>query len=98
MIIEILGSLAVSAVDTATLASGWRSAKDYSICQAVGNEWYDKGTTPILKVPSAILTTDFNFVINSTHADYAKIKLLATTDLVPDERIEDLLKKYPVKP
>jgi RES domain-containing protein len=60
---------------------------------SVGNKWYDEGIFPILKVPSAVLPESFNYVLNATHADCKKIKLIGTTDLIPDERIEDLLKK-----
>jgi RES domain-containing protein len=61
--------------------------------QPIGNKWYDEGIFPILKVPSAVLPESYNYVLNATHPDCRKIKLLKTTDLIPDERIEDLLKK-----
>jgi RES domain-containing protein len=84
-------------VDPATLATGWRNYRDYYICQTVGNDWYDKGLSPVLKVPSAVLITNFNFVLNAQHPDFPKIKLVTTTELLPDERIEDILKKYSSK-
>jgi RES domain-containing protein len=98
MIIGIPDTLAITALDPGTLAPGWRDFFDYSICQAIGNDWYDKGVTPVLKVPSAVLATNFNFVINSLHPDFKSIRLMDTTHLVPDERIENILKKYPAKP
>jgi RES domain-containing protein len=94
MIIEIPDTLTITEVDTKTLAPGWRDFVDYSICQAVGNDWYDKSVSPVLKVPSAVLTTNFNYVINTLHPDFKQIKLIDVSDLVPDDRIEDLLKKY----
>ena len=97
MIIEIPASLKMTIVETADIAEGWRDFRNYSICQAIGNQWYDECKTPLLKVPSAILPEAFNVVINSNHADFQKIKLVETTELIPDERIEDLLKKYKAK-
>lgn len=97
MIIELPDTLAVTEVDPSTLAGGWRDFADYAICQTVGNDWYDKGLSPVLKVASAVLTTNFNYVFNSLHPDFKLIKLIATSDLVPDDRIEDLLKRYAVK-
>lgn len=97
MIIEIPDTLTVSEVDVSTLARGWRDFIDYSICQAIGNDWYDKGVSPVLKVPSAVLPTNFNYVINSAHPDFRQIKLLGTSDLVPDDRVEDLLRRYSAK-
>jgi len=31
------------------------------------------------------------------HPDYKKVKLIEVTDLIPDERIEDILKEYTKK-
>jgi RES domain-containing protein len=97
MIIEIPDTLAIKEIDAPTLAKGWRDFADYSICQVVGNDWYDKSITSILKVPSAVLSTNSNYVLNSVHPDFKLIKLIDTSDLVPDDRIEDLLKRYKVK-
>jgi RES domain-containing protein len=94
MIIDIPDELAIAGVNTDELEDGWRDFNDYAICQVTGNEWYDKGDTAILKVPSAVLPENANYVINTTHRDYHKIKLVDTVDLVPDERIEEILKKY----
>ncbi|MBS1750689.1 MAG: RES family NAD+ phosphorylase [Bacteroidetes bacterium] len=94
MIIEVPDTLAVTEVDLSGLAAGWRDFLNYSICQAVGNKWYDDGSTPILKVPSAVMPTNFNYVIHTMHPNYKAVNLLATSNLIPDDRIEDLLKNY----
>jgi RES domain-containing protein len=94
MIIEVPDTLTIMEVDVKTLAPGWRDFVNYSICQAIGNDWYDRSLTPVLKVPSAVLTTNFNYVINTLHPDFNQVKLVDTSDLIPDDRIEDLLKKY----
>jgi RES domain-containing protein len=94
MLIDVPDRLALTKVDASDLPPKWRSYTDYSICQEVGNKWYDSGLTPILKVPSAILPTNFNFVLNATHRDFALIKLAGTSPLIPDHRIEEILRKY----
>lgn len=97
MIIEIPDSLSISGINPSDLKSGWRDFKDYSKCQPLGDKWYDEGKTMILKVPSAVLTEAFNYVISVEFSDYRMVRLIAVTDLIPDERIEDILRKYPVK-
>jgi RES domain-containing protein len=97
MYIEIPDTLEITKIEPSKLLAGWRSFTDYSICQAIGDTWYNKSITPILKVPSAVLPSDYNFVLNSMHSEFKKIKLVGTSDLIPDDRIEDLLKKYPAK-
>lgn len=95
MIIEIPDGVTISSINSSDLEAGWRDFTDYSKCQLLGDKWYDEGKVMVLKVPSAVLPEAFDYVINSEFSDFGMIKLIATTDLVPDERIEDLLKKYP---
>ena len=97
MIIEIPDSIIISSINLSDLEDGWRDIKDYSKCQLFGDKWYDEDKAMVLKVPSAVLPEAFNYVINSEFSDYGMIKLITTTDLMPDERIEDILKKYPKK-
>ena len=94
MILEIPDNFKVQEILPKDLPSGWRRFTDYSKCQPIGNKWYDEGLALVLKVPSAVLPEAFNYVVNATHAGFKNIKLLQVTDLIPDERIEDLLKKY----
>jgi RES domain-containing protein len=94
MILEIPDDLKIQTIKSEGLPRGWREFTDYSKCQPIGNKWFDAGILPLLKVPSAVLPESFNYVINSLHPEFKKIKLLKVTDLIPDERIEDLLKKY----
>jgi RES domain-containing protein len=93
MILELPDSMKIQFVQFKDLPAGWRKFNDYSKSQPIGNNWYDEGIFPVLKVPSAVLPESYNYVLNATHPDCRKIKLLKTTDLIPDERIEDLLKK-----
>lgn len=97
MIIEIPDSVSISVVNISDLETGWRDFRNYSKCQPLGDTWYDEGKTMILKVPSAVLPEAFNYVINSESSDYGMVRLIEVTDLMPDERIEDILKKYPAK-
>lgn len=97
MIIEIPDTVIISTINFSDLEVGWRDFNDYSKCQLLGDKWYNEGKHLVLKVPSAVLPEAFNYVINSELSDYGMIKLVSTTDLVPDERIEDILKKYPGK-
>ncbi|HTN08089.1 RES family NAD+ phosphorylase [Agriterribacter sp.] len=94
MIIEIPDTLSITEIKETDMKNGWRDFTDYSKCQPLGNAWYDKSDTPVLKVPSAVLPGNFNYVLNPMHPHYTQIALIETTNLVPDERIEDILKRY----
>lgn len=92
--VEIPDHLSIETIDTATMDEGWRDIRDNTICQQHGNKWYDANEKPVLKVPSVILPSSYNYVLNTKHKDFAAIKIVRITDLVPDERIEEILKKY----
>lgn len=94
MILEIPDDLKTQTIIANDLPPGWRTFTDYTKCQPIGNTWYDNGAYPILIVPSAVLPDSSNYVINALHPDFKKIRLLKVTDLIPDQRIEELLKKY----
>jgi len=93
MIIDAADTLVTTIIDVHGLPDGWRNTHDYRICQRIGDDWYESYASPILKVPSAVLPDAFNYVLNTSHPDFSSIKLLRVTPLIPDERIEDLLKK-----
>lgn len=70
------------------LPSGWRTLAGYSILQKIGSEWYNKQETLVLKVPSVIITHEYNYVINTEHADFKKkIKLVRSEDYFWDSRL-----------
>ncbi len=94
MIIEIPDDLAITTITVSQLKEGWRDFRDYSLCQLEGDKWYNEGKTALLKIPSAVLQECFNYVINTEHMDYKKINLVETANLIPDKRIEDILKRY----
>lgn len=94
MIIDIPDALQIEKVNIMVLPAGWRDYKDYSKCQVIGNKWFDNGINPVLRVPSSVLPESGNYVINCQHSDFKMIKLVDTIPLIPDERIEDILKKY----
>lgn len=41
------------------------------ITQKFGYDWYNSGSSSILKVRSAVLQTDSNYIFNTTHADFS---------------------------
>jgi RES domain-containing protein len=94
MFISIPDAVLIEEVSAADLGSTWRNPNDYSACLPLGDKWYHDAKSLALKVPSAVMPEAFNYVINTMHPDYKELVLIGTTNLVPDPRIEDILKKY----
>lgn len=68
--------------------SNWRSLAGYSALQAIGSTWYNSQETLVLKVPSAIIIYEYNYVINTEHPDFRdKVQLVRTEDYFWDSRL-----------
>ena len=70
------------------LPAGWQQVTSYPQCQAIGGAWYQLRRSAVLKVPSAIIITEANYLINTSHPDFSQIELLGTEDFVFDPRIK----------
>jgi RES domain-containing protein len=92
MFINVPDDLKISEIEDQSLPKGWNDPLDYSICQSLGDDWYNGKATPLLKVPSAVIPREYNYVINTSHVDIEKIKLIDVTEFIPDPRIDDILK------
>jgi RES domain-containing protein len=50
----------------------WRSALDVRACRLLGDAWLKRGSSVILKVPSAVNPLESNFIVNPVHPLFAK--------------------------
>jgi RES domain-containing protein len=91
--IEIPDSAVIKTITLKDLEKKWDDPHDYSKCQPLADQWYRNQDSLVLKVPSATLSICNNYVLNSMHADFGKVRLLMVTPLMPDARIDELLKK-----
>ncbi len=57
----------VEAVDPATLPADWRRFPSPPANQAVGDAWVAEGRSLVLRVPSAIVPSASNYLINPAH-------------------------------
>lgn len=78
----------IKQVQLKDLPSNWRSLASYSALQKIGSTWYDSQETVVLKVPSAIIIYEYNYIINTEHPDFDRtIQLVRTEDYFWDSRL-----------
>jgi RES domain-containing protein len=66
----------------------WCSIEAYSQLQGLGAGWYNNQETLVLKIPSAIIPYEFNYLINTEHPSFkANVSLVRTEDYFWDERL-----------
>lgn len=70
------------------LSEDWRSTNSYSQLQQIGSNWYKSKKSLVLKVPSAIISQEYNYIINTKHPDFSeKVSLVRTESYFWDERL-----------
>jgi len=85
--VEIPSKIKMAEIDPANLPDGWQHWTNYYKCQAFGDQWCNQNQTAVLKVPSAIIIEESNYLINPTHDDFLKIKIVDRTDFLFDHRL-----------
>ena len=57
------------------------------LTQDYGNKWYKNRKSLILKVQSAVLPIESNFILNTTHSDFSKLKFSKPGVIPLDSRV-----------
>lgn len=65
----------------------WRTMSAYPTLQNIGAAWYEKKESLILKIPSVIIPHEYNYIINTTHDNFSKVKLINVEDYFWDRRL-----------
>lgn len=66
----------------------WHQVANYPITQNIGDKWLNKGEGLILKVPSAIIELEFNYLINPNHPHFSKIEIVKISKFSFDPRLK----------
>ncbi|WP_461041930.1 RES family NAD+ phosphorylase [Spirosoma harenae] len=60
----------------------------YATLQSTGSSWYTNQESLLLKVPSAIIIYEYNYLINTEHPDFRQhVQLVRTEDYFRDSRL-----------
>jgi len=63
----------VENVDYSHLPNDWRAYPPPAALQQLGNEWLRSRSSAVLCVPSAVLETEVNYLINPEHEDFRSV-------------------------
>lgn len=66
----------------------WRINPPNSMTKAYGSEWLASKKSLALRVPSAILPTEGNILVNPNHKDFGQVKIIKTRVLDLDSRVK----------
>ena len=63
----------VARIEGSRLPPNWRSYPAPPELQSLGDEWLRLGTSAVLEVPSAVIPSESNYLLNPQHADFSAI-------------------------
>jgi RES domain-containing protein len=63
-------NLEVEEIKPHDLPPNWQDVASYSLLQKIGQDWLRSHRTPILKVPSAIVPVESNYLLNPEHPQF----------------------------
>lgn len=87
MEIEIPKAINIRELDRKNLCFNWNVHPPSVLTQRIGDEFIADMYTCVLKVPSAVVQGDFNYLLNPHHSDFKNIKITNVSDFPFDKRI-----------
>lgn len=85
--LEIPDSVKVRTLSARELPADWRDSPPSHSTQQIGDEFVRAGSHLVLKVPSAVVEEDVNYLINPDHTDMEKVRILKSLPFTFDKRL-----------
>ncbi len=86
-----IGDLKIEEVrseDLANVHQNWQSVEQYPLTQKLGSDWLNANTAAVLKVPSAIIDLEYNYLFNPNHASFSDVKVVSVERFRFDVRLK----------
>lgn len=77
----------IAGVDLDALPKNWKNEPAPRRLQAIGDEWLASATSVALRVPSAIVVGEFNYLLNPLHRDFSRIEICGPEKFLIDRRL-----------
>jgi RES domain-containing protein len=90
--LEVTGEVGIDEISLKNLPANWNKYPAPINLAKMGDKWLVSGKNLLLKIPSAVITDEYNYIINPLHRDMKKIKIAAIEKLNLDQRISEQLK------
>jgi RES domain-containing protein len=65
----------ITQVHEPALPNDWRAYPSSKATRTIGDEWVSHGASVVLQVPSAVIPTEYNFLLNPLHRDFANLHI-----------------------
>lgn len=85
--VEIPEEVRIEEIDVGSLPNNWRDTPAPDSLKAYGAAWVVRGESAVLKVPSALISSECNCILNPLHPDFQKIILGSPEEFCYDPRM-----------
>ena len=85
--IDVPHDLNTERIDVDSLPPNWRTYPAPPFLQKLGADWLERRDSAILRVPSAVVPQESNFLLNPAHPDAARFRVVTTEGFVWDPRL-----------
>jgi RES domain-containing protein len=80
-------NLRIERITPDQLPSEWRSLASREQLQVIGTDWAKRRSSAVLAVPSAVIPSETNYLLNPLHPSFARIGIGEPQDFVTDLRL-----------
>lgn len=87
MAARLPSTVRIERVSAAALPDTWATALPADELRAVGADWIKRAKTAVLRVPSAVVPSEFNYLLNPAHPEFNRIKQWPVETLNTDHRL-----------
>jgi RES domain-containing protein len=85
--IEIPDDLPTTVLEPTMLPGDWSTVPAPPSLQTLGVTWLTSGGSAVLSVPSAVITVERNFLLNSRHPEAQRIRIISEETFTFDTRL-----------
>ena len=79
--------------EASRLPRSWWTYPAPSAAARIGDAWIASGDTPVLRVPSAVVRDEWNYLLNPAHPSFSKLKIGKAKRFAFDSRLSRLSTK-----
>ena len=86
--VEVPDDLIIT-LEAAILPNGWdRTDSEPLVARRIGDRWIELGLSAAVRIPSSVISTEYNVLLNPAHPDFSQIIYDKPLDFPFDPRIK----------
>ena len=85
--LEVPARTRIEEISIVALPANWRNTPAPEELQKIGTDWVRRATSVLLRVPSALIPEEHNYLVNPTHPDITRLKTGRAKPFTFDSRL-----------